>query len=63
MFAAKFDRELGKWRGVAVPKDGVFREDVLILNYAPEAKAGAFVNPRAVFEQRETAIRIISTWA
>lgn len=60
MFAAKFDKKARKWRGVGIPKDGVLHEKVLVLQYAPEAAPGAFVNPRAVFQRRETAIRALA---
>jgi len=54
MFVAEFDRKARKWRAVA-PGSG--RVDVVVIEHAPAAKPGSFVNPRHVLERRNALVR------
>lgn len=56
-FAAVFDKAAGRWRGALLPiAPG---SSVLVFNFAPAVKPGAFCDPAAAWERRAAAIRAI----
>lgn len=56
-FAAVFDSKAGRWRGASLPV--VPGSSVLIMSFAPAVKPGAFCDPRAAWESRAAALRLM----